>query len=256
MKAFKKTLETWSEESVKDIDEKLDRIIQSIPIYGADTLGKSVYIGQCNSNIVAAIVSMLVSAGLLFWFAHYTLIGWVGFFASLVFPISILFWYYQKRARANVYFDKKNLNDNKRVIYQGIRDGLTKRASDAVKRIYNNSVHTLSPFQSFANTTVGQATEIDGLVINNFLLFLGAISAIGVFSMCYYSGELLYIIVNSALIGYLLIVNRVKSCLRWAISTGILLVPLIVNLCYMGSVVIFVLEMAVGAGVWFMNNNA
>ena len=253
----KKTLETWSEESVKAIDEKLDRIIQSIPVYGADTPGKSAYIGQCNSNIVAAIVSMLVSAGILLWFAHYTLIGWGGFFASLVFPISMLFWYYQKRARANFYFDKKSSHDNKRAIYQGIRDGLTKRASDAVKRIYNNTVHTLSPFQSFSNTTADQAAEIDGLEMSNFLLFLGGISAIGVFSMfCFYSGELFYIIVNSALIGYLIIANRVKSCLRWAISTGFLLIPLIVNLCYVGSVVTFFLETAVGAGVWFMNNNA
>lgn len=84
----KKTLETWSEKSVKAVDEKLDRIIQSLPVYGADTPGKSAYIGQCNSNIVAAIVSMFVSAGILLWFAHYTLIGWGSFFASLVFPIT------------------------------------------------------------------------------------------------------------------------------------------------------------------------
>ncbi|MBS6588292.1 MAG: serine/threonine protein kinase [Coprococcus sp.] len=253
----KKTLETWSEKSVKAVDEKLDRIIQSLPVYGADTPGKSAYIGQCNSNIVAAIVSMFVSAGILLWFAHYTLIGWGSFFASLVFPICMLFWYYQKRARANFYFDKKSSHDNERAIYQGIRDGLTKRASDIVNRINNNTVRTLSPFQSFVNTTVDQEADIDGLVISNFLLFLGAISTIGVFSMCYfYSRGLFYIIVNSILIGYLIIAKRVKSCLRWAISTGLLLIPLIANLFYMGSVATFFLEAAVGAGVWCMNNNA
>lgn len=200
---------------------------------------------------------MLVSASILLWFARYTLTGWGAFFASLVFPVSMLFWYYQKRARANFYFDKKSSHDNERAIYQDIRAELTKRASNAVNRINNNSVRTLSPFQSFFNTTVDQAADIDGLEISNFLLFLGAISAIGVFSMCYfYSKGLFFIIIDSALIGYLIIAKRVKSCLRWAISTGLLLIPLIANLFYMGSAATFFLEAVVGASVWFMNNNA
>lgn len=74
--------------------------------------------------------------------------------------------------------------------------------------------------------------------------------------MCYfYSRGLFYIIVNSILIGYLILANQINSCSRWAISTGFLLIPLISNLYYPGAVTVFLLEAAVGFGVWAMNNN-
>lgn len=252
----KKTLDVWREKSVKDMEERLDRIIQGLSVYGADSPGKSSYIGQCNSNITASIVSMVGFVGILLWFAHYTLIGWVAFIAALIFPISMLFWYYQKKTRANYYFDKKSSHDNRRAVYQAFRDGLNRRANETVNRIINNSARVVVPFQSTSNTVADQAANIEGLVIDSFQLFLGIVSSIGAFSMCYfYSRGLLYIIVNSILIGYIIITNRINSCSRWAISTGLLLIPLISNLYYLGAVTIFFLEVAVGFGVWVMNNN-
>lgn len=252
-----KSLETWSEQSVTEIKERLDRIIQNLPVYGSGTPKKAVYISQCNSNIITAIVSILVSVWILLGFAHYTMIGWGAFVISLVFPISMLFWYYQKRARANYYFDKQNSNENKRATYQEIRDNLSKRDKETIDRINSDTVHMLSPFQGSFGTMTDQDTGIDNLVIGNSFLLLGAISAVGMFSMCYfYSRGLLYIIVNSALVGYLIITDRISSCSRWAISTGILLVPLIANLFYMGSVSTFFLEAVAGASVWFINNNS
>ena len=253
----KKTLDVWKEKSVKDIDERLDRIIKSLPVYGTDSPEKSAYIGQCNSNMVASIVSMIGFAVIFLWFAHYTLIGWGAFIVAVVFPISMLFWYYQKRARANYYFDKKRSHDNKRDFYQNLKDGLSRRADETVNRIINNSVRTVVPFQSTSNTLVDQAANIDGLVISNFLLFLGIISSIGAFSMCcLYSKGLFYVIVNSILIGYLVITNRINTCTRWAISIGLLLIPLIANLYYLGAVAVFFLEATVGFCVWVMNNNS
>ena len=155
---------------------------------------------------------MVGFVGILLWFAHYTLIGWGAFIASLVFPISMLFWYYQKKTRANYYFDKKSSHDNKRAVYQELRDGLSKRASETVNRIINNSARVIVPFQSTSSTGVDQAANIDGLVIGNFQFFLGIVSSIGAFSMCYfYSRGLFYIIVNSFLIGYLIVTNRINS---------------------------------------------
>ncbi len=114
---------------------------------------------------------MVGFVGILLWFAHYTLIGWGAFIASLVFPISMLFWYYQKKTRANYYFDKKSSHDNKRAVYQELRDGLSKRASETVNRIINNSARVIVPFQSTSSTGVDQAANIDGLVIGNFQFF-------------------------------------------------------------------------------------
>ena len=207
--------------------------------------------------MVASIVSMIGFAVIFLWFAHYTLIGWGAFIVAVVFPISMLFWYYQKRARANYYFDKKSSHDNKRDFYQNLKDGLSRRADETVNRIINNSVRTVVPFQSTSNTLVDQAANIDGLVINNFGLFLGIVSSIGAFSMCcLYSKGLFYVIVNSILIGYLVITNRINTCTRWAISIGLLLIPLIANLYYLGAVAVFFLEAAVGFCVWVMNNNS
>lgn len=149
----------------------MDRIIQGLPVYGADSPGKSSYIGQCNSNITASIVFMVGFGGILLWFAHYTLIGWVAFIAALIFPISMLFWYYQKKTCANYYFDKKNSHDNKRAVYQDLREGLSKRASETVNRIINNSAREIVPFQSTSSTVVDQAANLDGLVIGNFQFF-------------------------------------------------------------------------------------
>lgn len=56
---------------------------------------------------------------------------------------------------------------------------------------------------------------------------------------CFYSRELFYIIVNSFLIGYLIVTNRINSCSRWAVSTELLLIPLISNLYYLGAVAVF-----------------
>ena len=239
----KRSLDGWIGTSVNEVGEKLDSLISDLPFYGSP-LSKSDYIGQCETNIVLSVIMMAAAVVLLVLYARYTVAGWVKFAAALLFPISALFRYFRKKARAGTYYDQKDRDDNIRASYERMRSTLNDRGAGVVSRIMKNAANTLTPYQAAADPSVNAAMDIEGIDLDASVLFLGDVSAIAFFAMCCLHSGLLdfFAVVNSVLVIYLTSQNRIRSCSAWTFVMILLMLPMIAYLFSYSAFLAIVLE--------------
>lgn len=244
----KKVLDGWIEPSIDEVAEKLDTLILRLPVYGG-SLNKSEYIGKCKTNIAVSIIMMIVATILLVLYARDGAVGWVEYAVALLFPIIALSQYFRKKVRAGIYYDQKGKDDNIRETYNRMRSTLRERGSSVVSRIMNNEADAVIPYQVPYGSAANATLDIEGIDLDGWANGFGILSAIGFFAMCCQDlGVPVYLaIANSWIIMYMMAKNRIRSCLIWAFTVIMLMLPMLADLYFYNIYLVIILEIIIMA---------
>ena len=232
-----KTLDSWIKQSIKTADGKLDEILRNLTAYNNGVASEQEYTMQCNRNIVMSVLAIVVAICVWSRFGYGIYYVWIAFAAALVFPCVMIFWYYQKKIRARIFYSQKNVSDARKTFYQEIKNSLDQRGRDCVSRIVAHTSHSITPFQNPFLSDTDNAASLESIDLNGSVLYLSVLSAIGYFAMFRGTSDMTFLIgIDSGLMIAMAYKRAIKSFSQWFIVVLLLMLLLYMRIAVIGTI--------------------